>query len=139
VVLLYRQSPAHEWMPVDQYREGLWSVGYLFVNELKKGEYTLAAWDLQIVGTEDREADKTRQTISLIPNPASDSVIISWSFPNARELNVTHASGTNQLTRNIAGSAQTNINLAGWAQGTYVVSLTGFDGTILSQTKLVVK
>lgn len=138
-VLLYRPNPAHEWMPVDQYREGLWSVGYLFVNELKKGEYTLAAWDLQLVGTADQTTSNLHQIISLFPNPATDSVIISWSVPNAGELSVTHSSGRKQLTRTITGSSHITVNLSGWARGTYIVSLAGPEGTIMARTKMVVK
>ncbi len=68
VVLLYRASPACDWEPVPQTREGIWSIGYIYTDELKKGEYTLAAWDLQTVGV--KNANERDRTITLFPNPA---------------------------------------------------------------------
>ena len=68
VVLLYRSSPDKDWEAIPQTREGIWSIGYIYTDELKSGEYTLAAWDLQTVGL--RKSGKKKSDIRIFPNPA---------------------------------------------------------------------
>ncbi len=67
VVLLFRKTTADDWKPVSQTRYGIWSIGYIYVDKLEKGEYTLATWDLQTVGYNHitNKSDK----IDIFPNP----------------------------------------------------------------------
>jgi len=139
VVLLYRQSPAHDWVSVDQYREGLWSVGYIFVNELKKGEYTLAAWDLTVVGKDETKVIIHKPAIRISPNPANDSVIISWETPVDGLLHITSTSGIRKPSINITGKSLLSLSLKKWTKGTYIVQVTDMNGVEIAQSKMMVQ
>ncbi len=69
VVLLYRQNAADDWHSVNQSRMGTWSIGYIYIDDLKKGEYTLAAWDLQTVGETLNNLEN--DDIKIFPNPSN--------------------------------------------------------------------
>lgn len=139
MVLLYRQSPAHDWVSVDQYREGLWSVGYIFVNELKKGEYTLAAWDLTVVGKDETKVIIHKPAIRISPNPANDSVIISWETPVNGLLHITSTSGIRKPSINIRGKSLLSLSLKNWTKGTYIVQVTDMNGVEIAQSKMMVQ
>ncbi len=68
VVLLYRKNAGDDWSPVSQSRMGTWSIGYIYTDEIKKGEYTLAAWDLQTVGKKQNKTENNN--IKIFPNPS---------------------------------------------------------------------
>lgn len=76
IVILFRESAADDWHIIPQYREGIWSIGHIFVNELRKGEYTLAVFDLT-VGELKKE---TNLNYKVYPNPAKGS--IKFDFPD---------------------------------------------------------
>ncbi len=67
VVVLYRAGAHDEWHYVSQERLGPWRVGFIFVENLQKGDYTLAVWDKQIVGGQDLSAEKQ---VMIFPNPS---------------------------------------------------------------------
>ena len=52
VVILYRENSNDEWHFIPQTRMGIWSVGFIVVDQLKKGEYTLAIMDLTVMEDE---------------------------------------------------------------------------------------
>ncbi len=66
VVILFRESAADDWHSIGQNRMGIWSVGYIFVDELMKGEYTLAVYNLS-VGEMEQEDHKEYK---VYPNPS---------------------------------------------------------------------
>jgi aminopeptidase N len=74
VVLLYRESSGADWQPVNQSRMGTWSIGYIYTDQLKKGEYTLAAWDLQTVGQKQNNTEKN--DVKVFPNPSTGKLNI---------------------------------------------------------------
>jgi peptidase M1-like protein/type IX secretion system substrate protein len=77
VVILYRETPANKWSEVPQTRIGVWTVGNIFVDEIKPGEYTLAVWDTQIVNTP--ENNFNTNNIKIYPNPSSGK--LNFEFP----------------------------------------------------------
>lgn len=75
VVILYREGPQDEWHEVSQERLGPWRVGFIFVEHMQPGEYTLAVWDRQIVDLTERKADKK---LRIFPNPSSQSLTFEF-------------------------------------------------------------
>ncbi len=67
VVILYRKTSANDWKGIPQTRYGIWSLGYIYVDQLKAGEYTLAVWDKQTVGIKKHTLEKIK--IKIYPNP----------------------------------------------------------------------
>ncbi len=89
VVLLYRRSPSEEWHAVDQVRYGIWAIGYIYTDELKKGEYTLAAWDLQTVGVQKNREKK--EEIKIFPNPTQGILHIKTNKSGRYEIRIYNA------------------------------------------------
>jgi len=57
VVMLYREDASVDWHYISQSRVGLWAIGNIFVDNFQPGEYTLAVWDKQIVGTPEENTE----------------------------------------------------------------------------------
>jgi len=70
LVILYRQSPAFDWQPVNFSRQGAWSIGNLIVPNLQRGEYTLAIWDQDYLGTK-KPLPKDPDILKVYPNPSA--------------------------------------------------------------------
>ena len=79
VAILYREGAADDWHIISQTRMGIWSVGYIFVDELKKGEYTLAAYDLSV----DQVNIEANIDYKVYPNPTKGN--IKFDFPSSGE------------------------------------------------------
>jgi len=67
VVILFRQGSWDDWKEIDQGRFGLWDFGQITIYDLQPGEYTLAVWDKQVVGTEDIPQ---QEHVKIYPNPS---------------------------------------------------------------------
>jgi aminopeptidase N len=83
VVILYREHTADEWSDPIQTRLGTWDFGYIDIEDLKLGEYTLAVWDKQIVGEKEIEFENE---IKLFPNPTNGVLNIEFSEKGEYEL-----------------------------------------------------
>jgi len=70
VVILYRENPSEDWHFIPQSRMGIWSVGFIFVDELKKGDYTLAVIDLTV----SNEEIQTSTNYKVYPNPSKGKI-----------------------------------------------------------------
>lgn len=138
VVILYRPTSAHEWEWVDQVQEGLWSVGYIYVNELKKGEYTLAVWDRQLVGLAPKPETNSKTGLIISPNPATDSVSIGLSLNETAILTISNSLGKQVYDQQIDGASTTEIGIANWMSGVYIISVNRLNGTSLTTGKLVI-
>ncbi len=75
VVILYREDPSQDWHSVSQSRMGIWSVGYVFVDNLQAGEYTLAVYDLSVGNKEQKKLSGYK----VFPNPARKE--LNFDFP----------------------------------------------------------
>ena len=72
VVILYRENAGDDWHSIAQNRMGIWSVGYIFVDELKQGEYTLAVHNLGVGEIERKDTEK----FNVYPNPSKGELTI---------------------------------------------------------------
>jgi len=84
VVMLYRRDASADWHYIPQLRDGPWLIGNIFVDNLQPGEYTLAVWDKQLVGTEDKEVNSSN--IKIYPNPSKDK--LNFEFPQKGEYTI---------------------------------------------------
>jgi aminopeptidase N len=75
VVVLYRENPSQDWQNIPQNRMGIWSVGYIFIDDLQTGEYTLAVYDLSVGNKE----QKKPSVYKIFPNPARSE--LNFDFP----------------------------------------------------------
>ncbi len=84
VIILYRESPSHEWHETPHTSVGNWNVGYIITDELLKGEYTLAVWDKTVVGTNELE---TNNIVNIYPNPSRGK--LNFEFAERGNYNIT--------------------------------------------------
>lgn len=68
-VLLYRQDVKHDWQIVPATISGSWQSGYLIVDTLKKGEYTIGVLKNQTDIFEEKKTEKT--VLKITPNPSN--------------------------------------------------------------------
>ncbi len=137
VVLLYRRSPAEEWHTVAQIRNGIWSIGYIYTNDLKKGEYTLAAWDLQTVGVPKNR--KNRKEIKIFPNPTQGILHIQTNKSGRYEVRIYNAQA--QLLRNFHFSGKSyRLNLKSLSVDSGFIFVDVYDkNQLLKVGKIIVR
>ena len=73
-VLLYRANALDIWHTIPYTKEGSWKLGRFHVNDMKTGEYTIAAIDKDIFAI--NESSQPQQ--KLFPNPASQYATLHW-------------------------------------------------------------
>lgn len=75
VVMLYRQGAWDDWHEIEQTRTGSWSIGYIYVEDLKPGEYTLAVWNRQWVFYPETEVT---DVVKIYPNPSKGELTFEF-------------------------------------------------------------
>lgn len=91
VRILYRSSPKDEWTDIPQSIEGTWFVGFIYVDNLQPGEYTLAVWDKQTVGSLE---NISKQQVKIYPNPSSGKIQIEFAKKGNYSLSFYQTNGT---------------------------------------------
>ncbi len=84
VILLYRTGAADDWHQIDYSVIGIWSIGKFYVDNLQRGEYTIAVGDDTFTGIHNKQNLK-ESAIKIHPNPSSDFFIIDYEQPGTFE------------------------------------------------------
>jgi hypothetical protein len=123
LVMLFHTSPGHEWYGVPFTKIGGWNVGYLEVQNLMRGEYTLAVWDEQYVGQVEKEKDIK---LHISPNPARDFCNIVTSMSSASKLSIYDSKTCliKEFSLN-AGDNLTHWDVKNETPGLYYIRLSG--------------
>jgi aminopeptidase N len=134
VVLLYRPSPALEWQYVNFTKIGNWSIGKLFVDNLQKGQYTIAVADDTFVGTMEQ---KTGTGFRIYPNPNNGSFQIDANQPGT--LTLYDATGRFIEQHEVSRSG----DVSTWqcdhlSEGTYFVQFRSEEKKILGAERVIV-
>jgi hypothetical protein len=80
IVILYRQGPAFDWQFIPFTKIGTWMIGNLYIDDLQKGEYTLAVCDDTFVGM--NEIRKNNGSgLHIFPNPSNGKFNINTNQP----------------------------------------------------------
>ncbi|MDP2723894.1 MAG: M1 family aminopeptidase [Bacteroidales bacterium] len=133
IVLLYRANPSVDWQIVPQEIVGPWMIGYIFVNDLKLGEYTLAVWDKTLVSVPSNQM-KHQNEVLVYPNPAHDLVNFVFPVKGNYKIRITDDSGR-QLDQFSCNAQQNSWKPLGYYKGVIVASV--FDGEKLITTKKI--
>lgn len=139
VVLLYRATPAHEWQTIPQQREGLWMVGYIWVNNFLPGEYTLAVWDKQLVSTSKNWAPALKQALRVMPNPAKNYVLLKWEEVHPGQLTIVDIEGKTIFTKQIKHETSLRIDTRLWENGMYFADLLSKKGLNMGFAKIIIQ
>lgn len=139
VVILYRPDAAHEWQSIPQTREGLWNVGYIFVDDFQPGQYTLAVWDTQLVNLLEPHAQLQASLLKVEPNPAREQMKIQCKKQITGMISVVDSSGKTVFGQQLQNQTSSNINTHAWAKGWYVILLHDQNNKVIGHTKVLVQ
>lgn len=144
LVLLYRSGAGQEWEEYDSYQVRVLGSptdksGYVDITGLKKGEYALAIYDANRtpsgisdipsncvdLNTYAPPAPRALQRLSIQPNPATDTIQVSWDYHMGKAyIEVVDLSGQSIYRGVLAGNeSKTVLNASSWAAGTYLIKL----------------
>lgn len=139
VVLLYRSNSAAEWQHIPQSVQGLWNIGYIYVDDLQPGQYTLAVWDKQIVGLSENPHPSPFGPLQIFPNPATETVAIQWAEPSTGKILITDQQGQLKQSLDFADTNRLALDIANYARGLYLVEQQNLKGNTMSVSKLIVR
>ena len=134
IVILYRQGAAAEWRSTAFVKVGNFSTGYLTVDSLQPGEYTLAVYDNTL--TSHSESPRSIPVITLSPNPSIGLFNIQLDFVGTGYLKVINAGGV--IVDSIPLSFAKRIfswNPSNFGLGTYVFQVWSDKNRILGIAK----
>lgn len=83
VIILYRENTRNDWQEIPQTRLGTWDIGYIFVDHLQAGEYSLAVWDKHVVGIPEASL---QEPVKIFPNPTNH--LVNFAFAEKGRYNI---------------------------------------------------
>ena len=137
LVMLYRQNTAADWQPINFRKSGGITIGYIFIDTLQKGEYTLSVWDKNYVGNKKNKNYK-KNSLRVYPNPSDDSFNIEFNIKNKAVISVYNSQG--ELVDNINILPKQNfvqwkpINLS---KGIYFIRVHSKNNKVIANKKIV--
>jgi len=140
VVILYRPSPAEDWQLLNCTQTGPWSMGYLDVDSLQKGQYALGVIDIS-VGIEDQGQipEDDDKLIYLYPNPSSGQVNISYDLQEAANIKILDLQGRLlQAAFLETGKGKYTWDATGIPEGTYMVYLQALNNKVIASDKIMI-
>lgn len=140
LAILYRRTASDSWQLKNTIREGNFSQGYLIVDTLLKGEYTLALWDYDhYTGYKPiKQDEKNNKILEVYPNPANSNVQFFTSIDNAKFLTVYNQSGAIIASMNIKPQEPLLWNISTVIPGIYIGVLESRDKRIIDVEKIVI-
>jgi aminopeptidase N len=147
LVVMYRANADSEWI-IANYNLDVQGnvndgVGQMTINSVTRGQYCLAIWNSALPDTTTADADCMFSSITepgaaksfqLFPNPTQETVSMSFDkdvFMNAILVDI---NGRKLLEQKIqSGQTTAEFKMKGFANGTYLVTLTGKNGQNISK------
>jgi aminopeptidase N len=117
VMLLYRSGTNDDWHYVPQYLYGIPTIGYIFVYDLKPGQYVVAAIDKQLVNITEEATGKA----VVYPNPTTGKISLKLQDKDDYQVIVTDTSGKTVQKFSFTGKRRT-LSLSS-APGLYVITV----------------
>lgn len=139
IVILYRPSPAEDWQGVPFTRYGPWSVGWIMIDTLRLGEYTLGIWDAMHVGNTEI-TPKENKILWCYPNPASGFAYLNWNHKESEKIIITDLSGKSILeipTPRPQGNFRWDTSHL--KPGVYLITLRLSDSGIIASEKVIIR
>jgi len=138
LVLLYRKGTWDDWKIIPHTLIGNDYNGYIKIDTVKKGEYTLGIRDWQIYNSTGMLYMNINNEIKIIPNPANKSCIVKYDSKNGDHLNLINSNGQVVKTINIINSNdEVNLSLSNINQGLYFVQINRKNGQSITSRMIV--
>jgi aminopeptidase N len=140
VVILYRSAPSEPWQLIDFTQLGPWSIGYIFVDSLQKGQYVLGVIDVSVgVDDQDQRDINAEKTLFLYPNPAGSQVNVIYDVDEEAVLKIHDMQGKLIDSSSLdPGPGQYRWDSSDVLPGTYLISLQGKNKRIIDREKVLI-
>jgi len=139
LVILYRPNPSVEWIGIDFSKPANPYYGTITVENLQKGEYTLAIWDHDYVGLDEYNTE-IQSLCNIFPNPSNEAFMINFNFENASEIKIFDSNGKNVESISISKNQKSIKYLPkNLSPGVYFLRIISDENIILCNNKLIVK
>ena len=137
--LLYRKDASEAWHEIAYtlYPGSTWKQGRFIVEDFQSGDYAIAAWDKEALGTKEFVASTNRMQV--FPNPADKQVTVSWNEKVNVLVELCDTNGRVVCRRDVVQADQVTLSLEGLAKGSYVVRLMRKDGSVMETETLIIK
>jgi hypothetical protein len=138
IVILYRKNTAEDWQLIPFTKEGVWSIGKIYVDSIRPGEYTLGMIDTEVYGIENNTMPETADFIAF-PNPAKDIIKFQVNDREKIRVKIYNLHGEQLESFNI----DSNTGIFNWqashlSSGTYLLRYVDQTDQVLSQQKIII-
>ena len=131
IMILYRSNAADEWHYVPQYIFGGPTIGYIYVEDIRPGEYVLAALQRDHLGIMQKQVNDFK----IYPNPVRGK--LNFSFKDKANYNINIVDSSGRIVEDfIFSGKKTTIRLKSSSPGIFVVSVTK-NGKYFASKKVV--
>lgn len=148
LVLLYRATPQDDWEEYQHYTHLIIGstnkMGFMRIDKLLRGEYTMANIDHSAIGTNTSVVDliqsKPNFKLHVYPNPTSGNVTIDWN-KKAQPVGIEVYALTGTLVDSIQLEKKEKtktLNTQNWPKGVYFISIFNEQG-IRQEAELIVE
>ena len=137
--LLYRKDATEPWHEIAYtlYPGSNWKQGRFILDDFQSGEYVLAAWDKEALGSEELYAPEHRMQV--FPNPATKAVNVGWNTTSDGRIILSELNGKVLKTQDYTRTNHTVFSVEGLAKGAYLLSRQSLDGTIIETKTIIIK
>ncbi len=137
--LLYRKNAAEAWHEIAHtvYTGSTWKVGRLVVDDFEPGEYAIAVWDKEALGTE--EYAEPEKHMQLFPNPSKERVRMTWGDVCDGVIRIVSMDGKELKSIPFTQADGLELSTEDMAPGYYTVMRVNKDGAVMETKKLIVK
>lgn len=132
VVILYRENAGDDWQSIPQYRNGIWSIGYIFVENLQLGEYALAVYDLNV----SQKENTIKHNYKVFPNPSKGEINLDFPLEGSYKIILNDESGRLVDSLNFQGKSSKWIPRNSNLNGSYILFIYE-SGKLVSVKKVV--
>ena len=137
--LLYRKDASEAWHEIEYtlYPGSIWRQGRFVVENMPSGEYTVAVWDKDALGT--GEFVEPEHRMQVFPNPANKQVNVSWNGITDGQIVLCDLNGKVIRQIGFAQKEQICFSVEDLARGCYLIECRDASGMVVENKKLIVK
>jgi hypothetical protein len=138
LVLLYRNGTMADWTIIPTTRTGNNSLGFVFTDSLKPGEYALGIRNWQLYQSTGTLFMNSNNEIRIIPNPASQICTIKYDFKSGDVLHVIDIQGKNIYSeKSFNSEKEIKLAISTFHPGLYFVTITPQQGKSITGRMII--
>ena len=137
--LVYRRDASEAWheMAHTLYAGSTWKHGRIIVDNLLSGEYAIAVWDKEALGSEEHPVPEYRMQV--FPNPAEGRVTVSWGEVADGQIRIVSSEGKALKCLGFSHVDRMSFPTEGLPQGCCTVLRLNKEGEAIQTEKLIIK